>query len=143
MDRPCEPVIEERRRDSRRNTLASLQRLLDSARRSGGLEAIAISDETGCLVAGAGAWRACEELAAWAPVLAGEAANDVTPTRLDVLTRRTEVRRLSVDGIEVFLCGRATPARGAPALATAASACERILGRPRPGPAAGSRLGRS
>ena len=45
-------------------------------------------------------------LAAWAPVLAAGAANDVTPTRLDILVGRSRLRRLSVDGVDVFLCGR-------------------------------------
>ena len=36
--------------------------------------ALAVSDETGCLVAGAGAYAECEELAAAAPL----AANDTS-----------------------------------------------------------------
>ncbi len=138
MTAPRDPDVSERRHETRRGALESLHRLLDSVRRSGGLEAIAVADATGCLVAGAGAWRACEALAAWAPVLGANAANDVMPTRLDVLARRTDVRRLAIDGIEVLVCGRGDPEHRAPALAAASSGCERILSRPRPGDRAGA-----
>jgi hypothetical protein len=110
------------------DTLVALTRLLDGSRQASGLDAVVVADPTGFLVAGSGAFRTCEELAAYAP-LAG-AANDVIPTRLDVLSRRTEVRRLSIDGIEVLLCGRGADAGGrAVALEHAAAGCERILGR--------------
>jgi hypothetical protein len=95
----------ERRQSRSENTLVALTRLLEAARRSAELEAVAIGDHAGVLVAGAGAAELCDELAAVAP-LSRTAANDTVPTRWDVLSRRTEVRRLAVDGLEVFISGR-------------------------------------
>ena len=122
-----EPVklAAERRVARSTDALVALSRLLDGSRRAGGLDAIVVADPTGCLVAGAGAFRVCEELAAQAPL----AANDVVPTRLDVLSRRTDVRRLSIDGIEVLLCGHGADAGDrSTALEHAAAGCARILG---------------
>jgi hypothetical protein len=124
----------DRRKTRSADALVALGRLLDGSRRHGGLEAVALADETGFLVAGAGAFRTCEELAAMAPLLAPtplgatEAANDVVPTRLDVLTRRMAIRRLTIDGVDVLLCGRGADADArASALDHAASGCDRIL----------------
>lgn len=121
----------ERRLRRSADPLVALSRLLDAARSETRVDAVAIADETGCLVAGAGAWQTCEELAAYAPLLEREAgpANDVVPTRLDVLARRTEVRRVSVDGVEVLLCGQGDRAAMDRALTRAAAGCRRILGR--------------
>ena len=99
-----EPHLE-RRQSRSENTLIALTRLLEAARRSAELEAVAIADDAGLLVAGAGAAELCDELAAIAP-LGGPVANDTVPTRWDVISRRTEVRRLAVDGLEVFISGR-------------------------------------
>ncbi len=120
---------EERRRARSSDPLVALSRLLDAARRSGPVDTLAIADDTGCLVAGAGRAADCAELAALAPLFDGapEPANDVTPTRLQVLARSTEVRRLSIDGIAVLICGQgAEPGLGA-ALSSAAAGSERIL----------------
>lgn len=118
------------RRRARGDALEALGRLLDSARRAGKMEAVAVADETGCLVAGAGAWRACRELAAYAPLLAPgtRPANDVVPTRLDVLARRLEVRRLSINGVEVLLCGQGESAAKSAGMSHAEAGCKRILG---------------
>jgi hypothetical protein len=124
LSRPADGHEQRVRRSA--EPLLALSRLLDAARRDAMVEAVAVADETGILVAGAGAWQACEELAASAPLIA---ANDTVPTRLDVLARRVEVRRLRVDGMEVLLscCGN-EHAAGA-ALERAADGCRRILGR--------------
>jgi len=70
-----------------------------------GLEAVVIGDDAGLLVAGAGAAELCDELAALAP-LGQAAANDTIPNRGQVWSRQCEVRRLAVDGSEVFISGR-------------------------------------
>ena len=56
----------------------------------------------------------CEELAAWAPLVARPADNDTAPTCIDALERRTGRRRLSVNGIEVVVttAGDVAPASG-------------------------------
>jgi hypothetical protein len=124
LERPDGRV--ERRSGSRDETLTSLGRLLDSVRREAEFDAVAVADETGILVAGAGAWGRCEELAAAAPL--SLAANDTVPTRVDVLARRMEVRRLMVDGVQVLLCGQGGRGSAPEALARAAAGCARILG---------------
>jgi hypothetical protein len=57
----------ERRAVSRNDKLVSLQRWLESARRTAGLQALALSDDQGCLIAGAGLAHLCDELAALGP----------------------------------------------------------------------------
>ena len=57
----------ERRATVRHDTLASLQRWLEACRRDSGQQALALSDEQGCLIAGAGPSRLCDELAAFGP----------------------------------------------------------------------------
>jgi len=129
VTRVSPPGRGERRQARSANALIALSRLLEGSLRIGGLDAVAVADPTGCLVAGAGAFQACETLAAWAP-LGSSPANDIVPTRLDVLARKSEVRRLSIDGVEVLICagGGEDPARKQ-ALDHAAAGCARILGR--------------
>jgi hypothetical protein len=120
----------DRRRARSSDPLVALSRLLDAARRVGGLEALAVADETGLLVAGAGLWQTCELLASIAPLVA---ENDAVPTRIDALARRSEVRRLSIDGMQVLLCGQGDDSRRDLGLQHAADGCRRILGRSKRG----------
>jgi hypothetical protein len=113
---------QDRRQARSENTQVALTRLLEAARHSAELEALALGDELGLLVAGAGAAELCDELAAVAPLFGS--ADTCLPT-FDVLGRGTEVRRLAVDGCEMFISGR-----GAGLdlwLAGIASGCQRIL----------------
>ena len=123
MSRPGDGL--ERRLSRSADPLVALSRLLEAARSEAMVEAVAVADETGCLVAGSGAWQACEEIAAIAPL----SANDVVPTRLDVLARKTTVRRLIVDGVEVLVSCRGQGKDAELALSRAAAGCHRILGR--------------
>jgi len=107
------------------NPITALTRLLEATRHATELEAVAVADDLGLLVAGAGAAELCDELAAIAPL--GVAANDTVPTRLDVLSRRTEVRRLSVDGFEMFVSGQGGDL--GTGLARVAEGCARILAK--------------
>jgi hypothetical protein len=119
----------ERRAARRANTLSALDELLDAVRRNSDFRALAVADSAGVLVAGSGAFAECEELAAWAPLAARQAANDDTvPTRLEVVARKMLVRRLTIDGIEVLLCGHGGQSD---ALRRAAVGCARILGQRR------------
>jgi hypothetical protein len=102
------------------NTQVALTRLLEAARSSSRLEALALGDDLGLLVAGAGAAELCDELAAVAPL----AANDTLPARPDV-------RRLAVDGFEMFVSGRGADLSSA--LGRVADGCVRILVEKRAG----------
>ena len=66
-DTSLDPTRTERRAYYREDVLECLGRWLEAFRRTRGLQALAVSDATGCLVAGAGVSSECEELAALAP----------------------------------------------------------------------------
>ncbi|HKY37444.1 MAG TPA: hypothetical protein VJN18_15990 [Polyangiaceae bacterium] len=89
----------ERRHGRSSDTLVSLCRLLDAARRDSGLAALALADETGCLVAGSGAQRLCEELAAISTL----PTDDPRLGELGLRGERPRVRQLIIDGLEVSL----------------------------------------
>jgi hypothetical protein len=115
----------DRRIDRSENTLGALTRLLEAARRRSALEALAVSDGAGVLVAGAGAAALCDELAAVAPVVA---ANDTAQSGPLALQHRLRIQRLAIDGLDVFVCGSGN---GIPNLTEVAEGCQRILGRRR------------
>jgi hypothetical protein len=119
----------DRRRDRTESTLQALTRLLEAARRRASLDAVAVSDASGLLLAGAGASQLCEELAAWAPLVAQRADNDILPSALDWFESRTRLQRLSIDGLEVVvtLCG--VDACESTELEAVAAGCSRILGQ--------------
>jgi len=114
---------QDRRQARSENTQVALTRLLEAARRSAALEALALGDELGLLVAGAGAAELCDELAAVAPLFGSPHTS--LPTNLDILGGGTEVRRLAVDGCQMFISGRGTGLDLA--LGGIASGCQRIL----------------
>ncbi|HVJ15068.1 MAG TPA: hypothetical protein VM686_06490 [Polyangiaceae bacterium] len=122
-------TLADRRKDRSENTLGALTRLLEAARRRSELDALAVADGAGVLVAGAGAAELCDELAAVAPLIGkGDPANDTVPSSLMALERRLRVQRLAIDGFEVFVCGSGA---GIPNFTDVAQGCERILGRRR------------
>ena len=61
---------DDRRRRRSSDPLVALHYQLSSARTRGDLDAIVVADPSGVVVAGAGSWPLCEELAAYAPLLA-------------------------------------------------------------------------
>lgn len=98
----------ERRTSRTTDSLVALSRLLEATRRRIGASTLALADETGLCIAGAGDVSLCEELAARGPLmLEGRPVNDTIPCRLDVVERTMLVRRLRIDGIEVLLCAEA------------------------------------
>ncbi len=56
----------DRRRRRSEDPITALHYQLSFARAEAELEALVLVDDSGCLVAGAGAWPLCEELAAYA-----------------------------------------------------------------------------
>ena len=95
----------------RRSTdpLVALHYQLSSARARGDLDAIVVADPSGVVVAGAGSWPVCEELAAYAPLLAegdwASMTSDVS-SRVEALRREVDVRLVTIGGQEVLLCAR-------------------------------------
>jgi hypothetical protein len=100
---------DERRRRRSADPLVALHYQLSTTRARGELDAIVIADASGVVVAGAGSWPVCEELAAYAPLLAEGAWGSMTDqvsSRVDAMREQVEVRTLSVGGQEVLLCAR-------------------------------------
>ena len=113
----------ERRQARSENTQLALTRLLEAARRSAELEALVLGDELGLLVAGAGAADLCDELAAVAPLFgSGKACPKAGSAHVGL---GTDVRRLAIDGCELFISGRGPGLESA--LGGVESGCQRIL----------------
>lgn len=120
--------FEERRRKRSSDPLVALHYQLSHARTEGAMDTLVLADASGVMVAGAGAWAACEELAAYAPLLAEPSAAR-EPSRFAEIRAEVEVRTLSVEGQDVLLCARAVRRRDAVGvvLDRAASGIARIL----------------
>ncbi len=102
-------VAEDRRRRRSADPLVALHYQLSETRSRGELDAIVVADPSGVVVAGAGSWPVCEELAAYAPLLAEATvapAPDAHSSRVETLRRDVEIRSLVVGGLEVLLCAR-------------------------------------
>jgi hypothetical protein len=93
------PLETDRRHGRSSDTFVSLCRLLDATRRDSGLSAVAVADTSGCLVAGSGAARLCEELAAISTL----PANDPRLDELGFRGVKPPVRQLMIDGFEVSI----------------------------------------
>lgn len=101
--------MDDRRRRRSSDPLVALHYQLSSARARGDLDAIVVADPSGVVVAGAGSWPVCEELAAYAPLLAdGEWTSMTTQvsSRVEALRREVDVRLVSIGGQDVLLCAR-------------------------------------
>ena len=120
----------ERRARRTEDPLVALAYLLEATRRRGGLDAIVLSDGQGLPIVGAGGSRRCESLAGLNR-LEETPANDTVPSRLDVLTRTAAVRRLAIDGIQVFLLSEGGGPDAEAEVGRAAEGAIRILGGPR------------
>ncbi|APR87063.1 hypothetical protein A7982_12412 [Minicystis rosea] len=119
----------DRRRRRSDDPITALHYQLAHTRAEGGLDAVVLVDDAGCLVAGAGAWPACEELAAYAPLLANRAAigSAAVGSRIAALESEVLVQTLTVDGCEIVVCGRGGDGSRQDLLARAAAGCRRIL----------------
>jgi hypothetical protein len=122
-------VAPERRRNRSNDPLVALHYQLSQTRQEGSLEAIVVADDWGVVVAGAGSWAVCEELAAYAPLLVQGAGSEPglrDPTRLAEMRDQIAVQPVAVDGQRVLLCARGGRRRSG-ALERAASGVARIL----------------
>lgn len=101
--------MDDRRRRRSSDPLVALHYQLTSARARGDLDAIVVADPSGVVVAGAGSWPVCEELAAYAPLLADGAwatMSSQVSSRVEALRREVDVRSVAIGGQEVLLCAR-------------------------------------
>jgi len=105
--------------------MTALHYQLAFARKEADLEAIVLADSSGCLVAGAGSWPVCEELAAYAPLIAnGVVQNDAS--RVATVAENAEAHTFSIGGADVILCARGGAQNEL--LLRVAAGCRRILG---------------
>ena len=127
----------ERRRLRSEDPLVALHHQLAVVRQDSDLDAVVVADDSGVVVAGVGAWAACEELAAYAPLLvdpalcgAGEPAGDGAcgDSRVASLRAAVDVRSIEVGGQRVLLCLRGGRRRDQ-AADRAAGGVARILGQ--------------
>jgi hypothetical protein len=91
---------------------------------------LVLADDTGRLVAGSGAWPVCEELAAFAPLLArrDDVLSEPVSQRLDEVRAAVSMRSMLFDGTEVILAAKGPLGAKADAmLVRAAAGCRRIL----------------
>jgi hypothetical protein len=120
---------DDRRRKRSNDPLIALHYQLARARSEGRFDALVVADGSGVVVAGAGAWATCEELAAYAPLLAQgqwtEPGLDDT-SRVAELRCEVDIQPVDVDGQTVLLCARGGPRRPG-AMDRAAAGIARIL----------------
>jgi hypothetical protein len=121
--------VDDRRRKRSNDPLIALHYQLARARSEGRFDALVVADGSGVVVAGAGAWATCEELAAYAPLLAQgqwtEPGLDDT-SRVAELRCEVDIQPVDVDGQTVLLCARGGPRR-TDAMDRAAAGVARIL----------------
>jgi hypothetical protein len=122
---------EERRRQRSQDPLVALHYQLAHARQEGSLDAIVVAEESGVVVAGAGAWAVCEELAAYAPLLAQSGWREPglgRASRVLELVPQVEVKPVEVEGQTVLLCARGSKRSATTqAMQRAAAGVARIL----------------
>lgn len=119
----------ERRRRRSEDPITALHYQLSVVRAVGKLDALVLVDDRGCLVAGAGAWPVCEELAAYAPLLADQSviATAAVGTRIASLSTEVEVRTLALEGAEAVLASRGGGVDRSACMQREAIGCARIL----------------
>jgi hypothetical protein len=120
----------DRRHRRSEDAVTALHYQLAHARKEGAFDALVLVDGGGALVAGAGAWPVCEELAAFTPLLARRCprSNEVG-LAVEALRGQVLFRVMDVDGAEVFLAARTDrESPSATELLRAAAGCLRILG---------------
>ena len=122
------PASERRQRRSE-DTVTALHYQLAAARSEATMSAVVLVDDQGLLIAGAGTWPACEELAAYAPLFAdprGISSADVG-ARVRELSPQIAIQTMDLEGSTILVCGQgASPSQGA-VVARAAAGCRRIL----------------
>jgi hypothetical protein len=126
---PIMNVTPDRRKTRSDDALVALHYQLLQTRREAALETIVVADASGVVVAGAGPWAACEELAAYAPILVlghGTGTEQSEWSRISQLVPEVDVKAIDVEGQTVLLCVQGARRRTA-AVDRAAAGVARIL----------------
>jgi hypothetical protein len=125
----------DRRRNRSADPLVALHYQLAQTRSEGRFEAVVVADDAGVVVAGAGAWATCEELAAYAPLLVQGALGSLADpglgagdSRISAMHTDVDIQAVDIEGQTVLLCARGGR-RGTASLGHAARGVARILAR--------------
>src|SRR5579863_4523819 len=99
-------ATDDRRRKRSQDPLVALHYQLAYTRNEERLDALVVADDCGVVVAAAGAWAACEELAAYAPILSRGAWSEPgarDDSRMAELRGQVDIQPVRVDGSTVLL----------------------------------------
>lgn len=118
-------AIQERRKQRSTDPLVALHYQLAQSRSQSAVEAIVLADTSGVVVAGAGSWVICEELAAYAPLFSQR--DEDLPARVASLRAECEVREMTAGGQPMLLCAMGKTAARSRATEHASSGVARIL----------------
>ena len=124
------PQMIERRKRRSTDPIIALHHQLAAVRTEASLDALVLADHAGCVVAGVGAWPACEELAAYAPFfISGTACCNAHVASEAVKAAQTAHYRASrIDGVGVVLCAKGERGKDVSRqMSRALSGCRRIL----------------
>jgi hypothetical protein len=97
----------DRRQRRSLDPLIALHYQLAQTRRESQLEAIVLADDSGLVVAGAGTWAVCEELAAYAPLLWQRTRSCFGPNSRGCVadgSHKVDVHPVDLEGQTVLLC---------------------------------------
>ena len=119
---------QERRKQRSTDPLVALHYQLAHSKSRSAVDAIVLADSAGVVVAGAGSWGICEELAAYAPLFSQAGAD--LPARVASLRAECEVREMTAGGQPMLLCAMGKSAARARAADLASSGVVRILETP-------------
>ncbi len=119
----------DRRKQRSHDPLVALHYQLAQARSRDGLDAVVLADDSGIVVAGAGSWAVCEELAAYAPLLEdpSKIVRRSVSARVDQLSSEASARSVDIDGAPAVLCGSGGGADRSQFLELASDGIRRIL----------------
>jgi hypothetical protein len=118
-------TTEERRKQRSTDPLVALHYQLAQSRSHSSVEAIVLADTSGVVVAGAGSWVVCEELAAYAPLFSQR--DEDLPARVAQIRSECEVREMTAGGQPMLLCAMGKGAARARAADHATGGVVRIL----------------
>ncbi len=122
-------MSQERRTRRSADPMIALHYQLSQLKKEGSLDAIVLTDETGTVVAGAGSWPMCEELAAYAPIWSNESS--LGETRVGDLRKEVDLRSVHIGGSQMIVCSRKVmaggPLSGSQVMDLAEASVQRIL----------------
>jgi len=114
---------EDRRKQRSLDPLVALHYQLAQTKTHSAVDAIVLADASGVVVAGAGSWVICEELAAYAPLF----EHDDVPARVATLRAECEVRSVTANGQPMLVCAMGKSSARAQAVEQASHGVARIL----------------